>query len=65
MLIYKCRYCGATKFPDGKGCQCGASHASLKIVNKQDELEKAAKRAARTGNRKDLQDYLKMRRIYR
>jgi len=32
---------------------------------KPTELEKAAKRAARTGNLKDLQDYLKMRRNYR
>ena len=40
----------------------GASHASLKVVNKNDELEKAAKRCARTGNHKDLQDYLKLRR---
>ena len=32
---------------------------------KKTELEKAAKKAARTGNRTDLQAYLKMRRNYR
>lgn len=64
MLIYKCKYCEATKFPDGKGCQCGASYASLRIVNENDELEKAAKKAARTGELRDLRKYLRLRRIY-
>lgn len=32
MLGYKCSKCGAVKFPDGKGCQCGASHNELKII---------------------------------
>lgn len=31
---------------------------------KETELEKAAKRCARTGNHKDLQKYLRLRRIY-
>ena len=32
MLGYQCRYCGVVKFPDGKGCQCGASYGSLNVV---------------------------------
>jgi len=39
--------------------------AKEKEKPKQSELEKAAQRAARTGSRKDLQDYLKMRRNFR
>lgn len=38
MLIYKCRYCGATKDPDGKGCQCGASWASLEVIKKEESV---------------------------
>jgi len=33
MLGYECRKCGATKFPDGQGCSCGESHASLKVIH--------------------------------
>jgi len=32
---------------------------------KKTELEKAAKKCVRTGNHKDLQAYLKLRKIYR
>jgi len=38
MLGYKCRYCGALKFPDGKGCQCGASYSSLKVIKLKNTL---------------------------
>ncbi len=42
---------------------------ALKIIefagqSKKDEIEKAAQRCARTGNRTDLQAYLKLRRDY-
>ena len=42
---------------------------ALKIIEfasqpKKDELEKAAKKCARTGNRTDLQAYLKLRRNF-
>ena len=39
--------------------------AEEKPKPKETELEKAVKRAARTGNRKDLQEYLRLRKIYR
>ena len=32
MLGYECPRCKTVKSPDGKGCQCGASHAELKVV---------------------------------
>lgn len=42
---------------------------ALKIIEfasrpEKDEIEKAAKKAARTGNRSDLQEYLKLRRNF-
>ena len=42
---------------------------ALKIIEfasqlKKGDLEKAAKKCARTGNRSDLQEYLKLRRDY-
>jgi hypothetical protein len=36
-----------------------------KPKDKPTELEKAAKKAARTGTHKDLKEYLRLRRIYR
>lgn len=39
MLGYKCPECGAVKFPDGKGCQCGASYYSLKVVRLKNTLK--------------------------
>lgn len=32
MLGYKCPKCGTVKFPDGKGCKCGASYSSLRVI---------------------------------
>ena len=37
---------------------------ALKGKSTESELEEAAKKCARTGNRKDLQEYLKLRRNY-
>ena len=42
---------------------------AIKIIEftsqpKKDEIEKAAEKCARTGNRTDLQEYLKLRRNY-
>jgi len=42
---------------------------ALKLIEfagqpKKDEIEKAAKKCARTGNRRDLQKYLKLRRNF-
>lgn len=39
MLGYKCRFCGAVKFPDGKGCKCGASWGSLKVTRLKNTLK--------------------------
>ena len=35
MLRYQCRKCGAIKDPDGKGCRCGESWGSLKIISEK------------------------------
>lgn len=36
----------------------------LAILNEQSPLEQAAKKAAATGNKEDLQEYLRLRKIY-
>lgn len=57
MAWWKCPNCGL-ELSFEEVCQSGG--------HKHDtELEKAAKRAARTGTRKDLQAYLKMRKNFR
>ena len=39
MLGYKCRECGKVKFPDGRGCECGASYISLKVTKLKNTLK--------------------------
>lgn len=39
MLGYECPKCGAIKFPDGKGCQCGESYYALKVVRLKNTLK--------------------------
>ncbi len=52
----KCDDCGAI-LTCPNGCR-------PKLHTCDEELEKAAKKAARTGNRTNLQEYLKLRRNY-
>ena len=41
MLKYKCRKCGRIIEPEGKGCLCGESWGSLKVIStEQIEYEK-------------------------
>ena len=48
----------------GPGTAKKTAGAKERITNNQTILEKAAKKAATTGNRADLQEYLKLRRNY-
>ena len=67
MAWWKCPKCGL-ELSYKEVCESGGhKHDEINVPakSKEDELEKAAKRAARTGTRTDLQAYLRLRRIYR
>ena len=69
----ECKYCGGIVRALNPGgmrkwetqCDNCGRYNCEKEEPKPTELEKAAKRAAQTGERKDLQAYLKMRRNFR
>ena len=45
MNKYQCRKCKTIKTPDGQGCKCGESWASLTMITsfEQDEIKKKHK----------------------
>lgn len=47
MLKYQCRKCGRIIEPEGKGCECGETWGSLKIVSDKDLSEEEREKLKR------------------
>lgn len=61
MAYWKCTNCGL-ELSHKEVCESGGHNCEDK--SEESILEKAAKKVARTGNRSDLQEYLKLRRNF-